>query len=144
MSDRRVILALACGIAAAVGCGGGTRDTPQPAPEDRPTAAVGTVVVGSADAPASGRIEEVLQGRVPGLQVTRLPSGDYQLRIRGSNAEPLVVIDGMTVPPSAVGSALAGLNPRDILRVEVLKDAASLAMYGSRGAGGVLVITTRR
>ncbi len=142
MSDRRVILALVC-AATLAGCGGGPK-TEQPAPEERPTASGGPVVVGSADAPASGRIEEVLQGRVPGLQVTRLPNGDYQLRIRGSNAEPLVVIDGMTVPPSAVGSALAGLNPRDILRVEVLKDAASLAMYGSRGAGGVLVITTRR
>jgi TonB-dependent SusC/RagA subfamily outer membrane receptor len=142
MSDRRVILALV-GAAALAGCGGPKAETPQPAPEERPTAAVGTVEVGNTDA-ANGRIEQVLQGRVPGLQVTRTPGGEYQLRIRGSNDEPLVVIDGMTIPPSGVSSALAGLNPRDVLRVEVLKDAAALAMYGSRGGNGVLVITTRR
>jgi TonB-dependent SusC/RagA subfamily outer membrane receptor len=96
-----------------------------------------------------GRIEEVLQGRVPGLQVVRLSGGDYSLRIRGGTSilgsnEPLLVLDGQIISPPFVSNALAGISPHDVARVEVLKDGGSLAFYGSRGANGVIIVSTRR
>ena len=86
--------------------------------------------------------------RVPGLTVTHLPNGDVSLRIRGSRSlqgdnEPLLVIDGVPAQ-GAIGAALAGLVPRDIARIDVLKDAGSTAIYGIRGANGVILITTKR
>ena len=96
----------------------------------------------------SGRVEEMLIGRFPGVDVTRLANGDYTIRIRGSRSllgsnEPLVVIDGV---PSALspGNALAALTPQNVARIDVLKDAGATAAYGSRGANGVILVTTRR
>jgi TonB-dependent SusC/RagA subfamily outer membrane receptor len=85
---------------------------------------------------------------VPGLTVIRLPNGDISLRIRGDRSfqgdnEPLLVIDGRPVRGD-IGAALAGLAPRDIERIDVLKDAGSTAIYGSQGANGVIIITTKR
>ena len=96
------------------------------------------------------RIEELIEGRAPGIQVLRKSDGTYALRIRGvsspsSRNEPLIVIDG--APATAGGpssSALAMVNPQDVLKIEVLKDAASTAFYGMRGGNGVIVITTRQ
>lgn len=95
------------------------------------------------------RVEELLEGRVAGVHVVRLPNGDFSLRIRGvsslnASTEPLVVIDGMPVGPFHVSGALAALNPRDVERIDVLKDAGETAFYGMRGANGVIVIRTRR
>ena len=56
----------------------------------------------------------------------------------------MVVLDGQIIPASAISSALASISPRDVSRVEVLKDAGSTAFYGSRGANGVIIITTKR
>ena len=89
---------------------------------------------------------------VPGVEVTRLPDGNYRLRIRGQRSirgnptddNPLVVIDGISIPNESMGSMLADLSPGDVARIEVLKDASAMSMYGSRGANGVIVITTRR
>jgi TonB-dependent SusC/RagA subfamily outer membrane receptor len=96
-------------------------------------------------------VEELLQGRVAGLQVVHLPNGDISLRIRGGNvsllgepAEPLVVIDGMPVAPGQLTRALRSLNPRDIAGIEVLKDISSTSSYGMAGANGVILITTKR
>jgi len=113
------------------------------------TGAVETVDVDRLAPTGAGRIEEVLQGRVAGLQVIRLPGGGYSLRIRGTTSlvgdnEPLLVLDDQIIPPSAISSALASISPREVSRVEVLKDAASTAFYGSRGANGVIIITTKR
>jgi len=88
---------------------------------------------------------DYLEGRVPGLEVRRLSGGLISLRIRGerslmANNEPLLVVDGVPVD-GAAGATLADMDPRDVKRVEVLKDAGSLAAYGSRGANGVLLIT---
>ena len=58
--------------------------------------------------------------------------------------EPLLVIDDIPVPQGSLGSALAGMSPRDVGRVDVLKDAAAASIYGSRGANGVIIITTKR
>ena len=129
-----------------VGCGRAASSLPHGTSPG--TGAVTTVVPTESDAHVS-RVEEMLRG-VPGLEVTRLADGNYQIRIRGQRSlrgstisdDPLIVIDG--VPTSSGLSALAGLAPRDIARIEVLKDAGPTSQYGSRGANGVIVITTKR
>jgi TonB-dependent SusC/RagA subfamily outer membrane receptor len=111
------------------------------------TGAISSITPTDADA-HSPRIEDMLS-RVPGLQVQRLSNGQYTLRIRGarsfrSDQEPLLVIDDMPVSSGSLGSALAGLAPADVARIDVLKDAASTSIYGMRGANGVIIITTKR
>jgi TonB-dependent SusC/RagA subfamily outer membrane receptor len=109
---------------------------------------VATVVPSENDARVT-RVEEMLRG-VAGLEVTRLSNGGYQIRIRGQRSirgnpaddDPLIVIDG--VPASTGPAALADLAPQDIARIDVLKDAGATSQYGSRGANGVIVITTKR
>jgi len=89
---------------------------------------------------------------VPGLEVTRTPEGGYRLRIRGARSirgnptddDPLLVIDGITISSGSLGTTLAELAPGDIAQIDVLKDAAATSAYGSRGANGVIVITTKR
>ncbi len=104
--------------------------------------------IDSADPRGSAtNMADFLQGRVPGLEVTRLPDGGVSLRIRGPHSfsgtnEPLIVIDG--VPQRVGNGVLQDLDPRDIASISVLKDAGSLASYGSRGANGVLLITTKK
>lgn len=92
-------------------------------------------------------IERALMARVPGLWVTRAPDGSLVMRIRrqtsiNASAIPLFVIDGMVFDPGPNGS-LTGINPDDIESVKVLKDPTDTAMYGVRGANGVIVITTK-
>ncbi len=109
-------------------------------------------------------IDNLISGRAAGVQVTQAssePGGGVSIRIRGANSinasnEPLYVIDGFPVdnspvtPSSSVASEpvrrnpLNALNPADIASVEILKDASATAIYGSRGANGVILITTRR
>lgn len=91
-------------------------------------------------------VGEALQGRVSGVNVisSGLPGASPKIRIRGSNSinksnEPLYVVDGLVRE-----SGLDGLNPEDIASMQILKDASSTAIYGSRGANGVVIITTRR
>lgn len=92
------------------------------------------------------RAEQALQGTLPGVQVRTTsgePGSDMVIRVRGAasvnaSSDPLYVIDGV---PS---STLQGLNPSDIESMEVLKDAASAAIYGSRGSNGVVLVTTKR
>ena len=93
-------------------------------------------------------IEQLLMGRFPGVEVTRTPNGGISVRIRGTtsflgNNEPLYVLDGIPMEPGPGGS-LTWINPYDIASIEVLKNAAETAIYGMRGANGVIVITTRR
>jgi TonB-dependent SusC/RagA subfamily outer membrane receptor len=93
------------------------------------------------------RIEELIAARAPGIQVIR-GDGGYSLRIRGMSSpsgvtDPLIVIDG-TISALPGTRGLDGISPQDVLRVEVLKDAASTAFYGMRGASGVILITTRK
>jgi len=98
------------------------------------------------EAPVS-RLDQALQGKIAGLQVQNLSSeagADLRLRVRGTSSitaspEPLVVVDGHPVPEGG----LSFVNMADVQSVEVLKDAASAAIYGSRGAGGVMIITTK-
>src|SRR5207237_9568194 len=93
-------------------------------------------------------IEQVLMGRFPGVTVPRAPDGAVSVRIRGTTSirgsnEPLYVIDGVEIEPGPGGS-LTGINPHDIATIEVVKDPAGEAMYGVRGANGVIVIDTKR
>lgn len=91
------------------------------------------------------RVDQILQGRTAGVNVMNssgAPGGATTIRIRGANSitgnnDPLYVIDGF------VGAAFENVNPTDIETIQVLKDASSTAIYGSRGANGVVLITTK-
>ena len=91
------------------------------------------------------RVSDALQGRVSGVQVigSGIPGGGVKVRVRGTGSihnsnEPLYVVDGVVRE-----SGLDGINPEDIQNMQVLKDASSTAIYGSRGANGVVLITTK-
>lgn len=94
----------------------------------------------------NARVENTLAGRIAGVHVTNTrnrPGEAPEIRVRGYGSisagnDPLVVIDGFP------GGNLAQLNMNDIESIEVLKDASSTAIYGSRGAGGVIIVTTKR
>jgi len=93
-------------------------------------------------------VEKMLEGRFPGVVVQRSPEGGLMIRISGASSvygsnAPLYVIDGVPVEPGPSGD-LVGLNPYDIQSIRVLKDPANTAMYGVRGANGVIVIKTKR
>lgn len=97
----------------------------------------------------ASRVEEMIQGRMAGVVVTRLAGGGYSIRIRGASSftgggEPLFVLDGVPMLSTRPGHEMDGINPSDIERIDVLKDAGSAAVYGSRAANGVILITTRR
>ena len=140
------------GLSLLAGCAQSRPSQLQSSPrvKNNSTAAVTSIVPTEADARVT-RVEDLLLGRVPGLQMVPLSNGNYTLRIRGTRSlhgnaaadEPLLVIDGVPLFGS-IGSALASIAPRDVARIEVLKDAAATGIYGSRGANGVIVITTRR
>ncbi len=108
-------------------------------------------------------LDQAMQGRAAGVQVTQIsgkPGAETSIRIRGTSSinagnEPLYVIDGMLINSDggdvSVGgtrgprlSPLSSINPSDIESIEILKDASATAIYGSRGANGVVLITTRR
>jgi len=92
------------------------------------------------------RLDQALQGKIAGVQIQNINSeagSDPKIRVRGissinAGANPLVVIDGHPVP-----DGLSFLNSADVESIEVLKDAASAAIYGSRGASGVILVTTK-
>jgi TonB-dependent SusC/RagA subfamily outer membrane receptor len=94
------------------------------------------------------RAEELIAGRFSGVQVIQMPNGEIAVRVRGRSSflgsgDPLYVVDGTPMDPGP-GGALLGINPADIVDIQVLRDISSLAEYGVRGANGVIVITTRR
>lgn len=106
---------------------------------------VNTSVLTAGSAPSAA---DALQGRIAGVNIQKnagRPGGSYNIQIRGvssiknKNSGPLYVIDGI---PTSEG--MNDLNPNDIETIDVLKDASATAIYGSRGANGVVIITTRR
>ena len=131
------------------------------------TSAVSTVKVKDVMIPGTMSIDQMLQGRVPDM-LMMTNSGEVgvapKIRIRGTstlvgNREPLWVVDGIIVQDpvpiapeelndpdyiNRIGNAIAGLNPRDIDRIDVLKDASATAIYGVKAANGVIVITTKK
>ena len=94
-------------------------------------------------------VEGLLQGRAAGLQVinsSQDPGADATVRIRGGSSlrgsnSPLVVVDGF---PLGDAGDLKQINPSDIVNIEILKDASASAIYGSRGANGVILVTTKK
>ena len=118
--------------------------------DSNPPTAVGSPVVTAEDIDRrpGQPIEQVLMDRFPGVMVTRAPDGTLSVRIRGTTSlhgsnEPLYVIDGVEIQPGPGGS-LSGINPRDIATIQIVKDPAGEAMYGVRGANGIIVIKTKR
>lgn len=110
------------------------------------TGSVSTVGKRSFESQPVKSVSQILQGRTPGVEVTTssgMPGAGARVRVRGTtsinkSSDPLYVIDGIIST-----SGLDGLNPQDIQSMEVLKDASSTAIYGSRGANGVILVTTR-
>ena len=91
------------------------------------------------------RVEQALQGRASGVQILQnsgQPGSGSVVRVRGTasinGSNPLYVVDGVVI-----GGGIDFLNPNDIETIEVLKDAASAAIYGARGANGVIIVTTK-
>lgn len=117
------------------------------------------------EVPVTG-LDQAIQGRAAGVQVTQnsgAPGGSVSIRVRGIGstltAEPLYVIDGIPVVndnsvsrsqydgvqgPVQANNTLNTINPNDIQSIEILKDASATAIYGARGANGVVLITTKR
>jgi TonB-linked SusC/RagA family outer membrane protein len=100
-------------------------------------------------------LNQQLSGRLPGVQVNTnsgRPGGRTTVRIRGfssinSSNNPLYVVDGVMLPQGTgdqFSNPIDYINPNDIVNVEVLKDASSTAIYGARGANGVILVTTRK
>ena len=130
------------------------------------TGSLSSVEVEEEVANQSNSIDQLLQGRAAGVQVIQnggTPGAGISVKIRGTNSlrgnnEPLYVVDGVIISsagedvlPAGVGNSgqesqngLNGINPRDIESIQVLKDASATAIYGSRGANGVVVITTKK
>ncbi len=110
---------------------------------------------------ATPTISGALQGAANGLQVNQnsgVPGGAFSVRVRGASSingsnEPLYVVDGVPILSGSIGNnafggqdndVLANLNFNDVESIQVLKDASSAAIYGARGANGVVLITTKR
>ena len=130
------------------------------------TGAISTVTTEALDKAPIATVDQMLQGTAAGVQVTTAssePGGAISIRIRGSssitgNSEPLYVIDGFPIENDIEGSSvgnggrdrttpanpLVTLNPGDIESISILKDASSTAIYGARGANGVVIITTKQ
>ncbi|WP_333821188.1 SusC/RagA family TonB-linked outer membrane protein [Ohtaekwangia sp.] len=125
------------------------------------TGSVATVKASNFKEIALTGIDQALQGQAPGVQVTQssgTPGGGISVRIRGSTSinasnRPLFVIDGIPVSSGSLSlrefggqddNALSLINPNDVESIQILKDASAKAMYGSRGANGVVLITTKK
>lgn len=111
------------------------------------TGAISSVSVKDVDKEPVIGTSQMLEGQVPGVQVSQnqsQPGGTvFSIRIRGTNSinsssEPLYVVDGFA------GATINDINPSDVASIDVLKDASATAIYGSRGANGVVMITTKR
>jgi len=110
------------------------------------TAAISRVSSDELNITRPSRIEDALKGKVSGVQITQSsgqPGADSKVRIRGigtvNDSEPLYIVDGMPVD-----GGINYLNPTDIESIEILKDAASAAIYGARAANGVILVTTKQ
>ena len=130
------------------------------------TSSVTSVDMKDIEIPGVASVDKMLEGRIPDLVLTN-NSGEInatpKLRVRGTstligNREPLWVLDGIILTDpvdlspdvlndpdyvNRIGNAIAGINPQDIQRIDVLKDAAATALYGTRAANGVIVVTTK-
>lgn len=159
---RRLIAGLApIAVLALAGCAGtgSSGSGPSPAGEAGSGEAAQRPVRASAmmaDRAHYESVVEMIRGRAPGVEVMELDGGRIEIRIRGSNQslqmnseggglnqEPLVVVDG--IPQSRpAGEVLLSLNPKDVANINILRDISSTAVYGTRGANGVILIRMTR
>ncbi|MCD8260680.1 MAG: TonB-dependent receptor plug domain-containing protein [Bacteroides sp.] len=110
------------------------------------TGAISSIKGEEIELTTSANVLEGIAGKLPGVQIIQnsgTPGGDVTVRIRGigtiNDADPLYVVDGIPV-----NSGIWFLNPNDIQSIDVLKDASATAIYGSRGANGVVMVTTKK
>ena len=121
------------------------------------TGAVGSVKSGQMMERPVATINQALMGKVSGVQINTAsgrPGGRTKVRIRGISSintgnDPLYVVDGVQLPQGEArqgqgNAAIDYINPADILSIEVLKDASSTAIYGARGANGVILVSTKK
>jgi TonB-dependent SusC/RagA subfamily outer membrane receptor len=145
---RMSVFVVAAVAAVASGC---SKSAPQSAPQpatQSPSGDASTLSSAEISRTPQEPIEKILAGKVAGVVVSRTSEGALSVRIRGAgsyygNSEPLYILDGMPFEAGPNG-ALSGINPYDIESIKVLKDAAETAMYGSRGANGVIIIKTKK
>jgi TonB-linked SusC/RagA family outer membrane protein len=109
------------------------------------TGAISTVSADKVNQGINQSVSHALQGRAPGVTVIQNsgePGAGVEIRIRGAGSindnSPLYVVDGI------ISGGIGGINPADIENISVLKDAASASIYGSRGANGVIIVTTKK
>ena len=109
------------------------------------TGAISSIGAKSIQNTSAPRVEQVLQGKTSGVTVVSssgAPGSGAKIRIRGAgsngNSDPLYIVDGIKV------SSIDNISPNDIANIEVLKDAASSAIYGTQGANGVIILTTKQ
>jgi TonB-dependent SusC/RagA subfamily outer membrane receptor len=143
MLNVRNTLIIALSAAVLAGCG-----SSQGANETAPAPQSGDVTSEDIQRAPAQSIEEHLRGKVAGVTVTRTAEGGIAVRIRGAtsiygSSDPLYVLDGVPITPGPGGS-LTGIDPYDIESIKVLKDPVDTAMYGSRGANGVIIIKTKK
>ncbi|PYP34514.1 MAG: hypothetical protein DMD46_16365 [Gemmatimonadetes bacterium] len=137
------------GLIMGLGSGCAHKQTPAAAEPPPPTSGPNAIVTADDIAKAPGQsVEQVLTGRFPGVEVLRTPDGGFAVRIRGGSSlrgsnTPLYVLDGIEIAPGPNGY-LTGVNPNDIESIQVLKEPAETALYGVRGANGVIIIRTKR
>jgi TonB-dependent starch-binding outer membrane protein SusC len=140
--SSRILLPMGLTIVLIVGCKSAQRG------QNNPPAPKADVTAEDIERAPGQPIEEILKGRVAGVTVTRASGGGIAVRIRGATSfygsnEPLYVLDGVPIQ-AGPGGSLTGIDPYDIESIEVLKDPADTALYGMRGANGVIVIKTKR
>ena len=113
----------------------------------RTTSSRGTIEIDQSG-PLPDRVEELLIGKFPGVNVLRVSGERYQIRIRSTSMQgtqdPLWVVDGLPIESESSYEILGMIEPRQVSRIVVLKDTGSTAIYGTRGANGVIEVTTRR
>lgn len=118
------------------------------------TGAISSISSSAVTQSVATTIDQVLQGRAAGVQIQQnsgTPGGSSSVRIRGISSitgsnEPIYVIDGVIIDGNSGSlniNPLAGINPNDIASIDILKDASATAIYGSRAANGVIIVTTK-
>lgn len=140
-SSLHVLPFLGLCLALVSGCKSGQRTEPAPTPPPR-----ADVTAEDIERSPGQSIEEILKDKVAGVTVTQTQGG-IAVRIRGvssfyGNNDPLYVLDDVPITPGP-GGVLNGIGPYDIESIRVLKDPADTALYGMRGANGVILIKTK-
>lgn len=132
-------------LAVVAGCAQGQRS----AADATPTAASRMIITAEDIQRSPGvSIEQLLVTRIPGVTLARAQDGHVIIRLRGTTTimgdqEALIVVNGIALDPNSAGNLFA-INPSDVETIEVVRDAAGTAMYGARGANGVIIVRTKR